>query len=128
MEKKENLKMKKKIKEENGQNYWNFMHTLAAYYPEEATESQRKKMDFFVDKSCDYFLIEDKWKKRWKRNIEALPPTLSSQKDFSIWMCKQHNIINKQIGKPMFPCIQERLEERWGPVKLKKTNDSKENN
>lgn len=38
---------------------------------------------------------------------------VDSRTSFSVWLCEQHNIVNKKIGKPSFPCTMEKLDERW---------------
>jgi FAD-linked sulfhydryl oxidase len=38
---------------------------------------------------------------------------VDSRTSFSTWLCEQHNIVNKKIGKKSFPCTMEKLEERW---------------
>lgn len=38
---------------------------------------------------------------------------VDSRASFSEWLCEQHNIVNKKIGKPLFPCTMEKLDERW---------------
>ena len=43
----------------------------------------------------------------------ADPPNVESQKEVSLWMCRQHNRVNRILGKPQFDCDHERLMERW---------------
>eukprot|EP00826_Nyctotherus_ovalis_P054345 TRINITY_DN7109_c0_g5_i1.p2 TRINITY_DN7109_c0_g5~~TRINITY_DN7109_c0_g5_i1.p2 ORF type:complete len:129 (+),score=46.33 TRINITY_DN7109_c0_g5_i1:132-518(+) len=105
-------------KRENGRNFWNFMHTLAAYYPAKPTCKQVEHMDFFVKNCADYFLIESTWANTFNKNVREQPPKLDSQESFVMWMCAQHNQINERIGKPLFPCTVKDLTERWGPVTL----------
>ena len=103
---------------QNGIDFWNFMHTLAAYYPEKPTKKQQKQMNFFVATAGDYFLIEQKWIKRFHKNVKVLPPNVKSRDDFILWTCEQHNMVNESIGKQIFPCILPNLIKRWGPVTL----------
>ncbi|RMX67850.1 hypothetical protein KXD40_001314 [Peronospora effusa] len=39
--------------------------------------------------------------------------SVESRTSFSMWLCEQHNIVNRKIHKPMFKCTMENLEERW---------------
>ncbi|RLN70587.1 hypothetical protein BBJ28_00026639, partial [Nothophytophthora sp. Chile5] len=36
-----------------------------------------------------------------------------SRMTFSMWLCEQHNIVNRKIHRPTFECTMENLEERW---------------
>lgn len=38
---------------------------------------------------------------------------MTSRKEFSLWLCEQHNIINQKLNAPLFPCDMERLDLRW---------------
>ena len=113
-------------KSQNGNHFWNFMHTLAAYYPEKPSSDEREKMKFFVQNSAYYFLIEPKWIKRFHKHIEAMPPKLDSRDDFILWTCEQHNLVNESIGKQVFPCVLEGLKKRWGPVTLPESKPNTE--
>ena len=112
-------------KRENACDFWNFMHTLAAYYPDHPSTKEKKHMRFFVESCADYFLIELKWAKRYNKNVEVFPPKVESRDAFMIWMCEQHNLINESIGKPIYPCTLPNLIKRWGPVTL--PDDKKSN-
>ena len=46
--------------------------------------------------------------------IAKSPPKLDSRKDFAIWLCNQHNLVNKKLGKPSFTCSMRRLELIYG--------------
>lgn len=41
------------------------------------------------------------------------PPNLENQKDLSLWVCRQHNYVNKILGKPQYSCDYEGLMKRW---------------
>mmetsp|Transcript_24922 Transcript_24922/g.41547 ORF Transcript_24922/g.41547 Transcript_24922/m.41547 type:complete len:87 (+) Transcript_24922:587-847(+) len=38
---------------------------------------------------------------------------VDSRKDLVLWMCEQHNLVNKKLHKPIFPCDMRLLDERW---------------
>ena len=38
---------------------------------------------------------------------------VDSRKDFMIYVCTLHNIVNRTLLKPVYPCNFELLEERW---------------
>ncbi|VDP03414.1 unnamed protein product [Schistosoma margrebowiei] len=44
-------------------------------------------------------------------DIIVHPPKLDSRHALSGWLCMQHNLVNKKIGKPLFDCTH--VLERW---------------
>ncbi|KAF4130102.1 Erv1 / Alr family [Phytophthora infestans] len=30
-----------------------------------------------------------------------------------MWLCEQHNVVNRKLNKPVFECTMEKLEKRW---------------
>jgi hypothetical protein len=32
------------------------------------------------------------------------PPNLSNRTELSLWVCRQHNYVNKLLGKPQYEC------------------------
>jgi len=109
-------------KRENAANFWKYMHTMAAYYPEHPSNKEKKHMNFFIENCADYFLNEPKWAERFNKNIKLHPAKLDSRDAFMVWMCEQHNFINDSIGKPIYPCLIPNLVKRWGPVSLPEEN------
>ena len=43
--------------------------------------------------------------------LKTMQPDTSSRHNFSQWMCRLHNDVNKRIGKPVFDC--SKVDERW---------------
>ena len=99
----------------NGRNFWKFMHTTAAYYPAFPSLQQQEQMTHFVNKSAKYFLINPQWTLYWKDRINAHPPTVSNQKELSLWLCEEHNELNQKLGRDTFSCSADVLKRRWGP-------------
>ncbi|KAH6794944.1 Erv1/Alr family protein [Perilla frutescens var. hirtella] len=100
-------------KEELGRATWTFLHTLAAQYPEKPTRQQKKDVKelmailsrMYPCKECaDHF----------KEVIRANPVQAGSQDEFSHWLCHVHNVVNRSLGKLVFPC--ERVDARWGKL------------
>ncbi|KAK9715838.1 hypothetical protein RND81_06G193000 [Saponaria officinalis] len=100
-------------KEELGSATWTFLHTLAAQYPERPTRQQKKDVKelmailsrMYPCKECaDHF----------KDVLRANPVQAGSQAEFSRWLCHVHNVVNRSLGKPIFPC--ERVDARWGKL------------
>ncbi|KAJ4716167.1 Sulfhydryl oxidase [Melia azedarach] len=100
-------------KEELGRATWTFLHTLAAQYPEKPTRQQKKDVKelmailsrMYPCKECaDHF----------KEVLRANPVQPGSHDEFSQWLCHVHNVVNRSLGKLVFPC--ERVDARWGKL------------
>ncbi|OWM64796.1 hypothetical protein CDL15_Pgr028513 [Punica granatum] len=89
-------------KEELGRATWTFLHTLAAQYPDNPTKQQKKDVK---DLECaDHF----------KEVLRVNPVQAGSHAEFSQWLCHVHNVVNRSLGKSVFPC--ERVDARWGKL------------
>ncbi|ONL94599.1 Augmenter of liver regeneration [Zea mays] len=100
-------------KEEVGRATWMLLHTIAAQFPDEPTRQQRRDAKelmhiisrLYPCKECaDHF----------KEVLKANPVQAGSQADFSQWLCYVHNVVNRSLGKPIFPC--QRVTARWGKL------------
>ncbi|XP_076659322.1 evr1_Alr domain-containing protein Alr [Halictus rubicundus] len=101
-------------KDELGSKTWSFLHTMAAYYPDQPSEAQKSDMkQFFYSFSqfypC-YVCAED-----LREQLKESPPQTDSQKTLSRWLCDVHNEVNKKIGKPKFDCnfVDQRWRDGW---------------
>jgi FAD-linked sulfhydryl oxidase len=89
---------------------WGLLHTMAAYYPTRPSPERQRITRTFLEALGDVFpchLCGDDW----KRVLQQSPPNVSSQHDFSQWLCRAHNDINERLGKELFPC--EEVNQRW---------------
>ncbi|CAD6210127.1 unnamed protein product [Miscanthus lutarioriparius] len=50
----------------------------------------------------------------FKEVLKANPVQAGSQAEFSQWLCYVHNVVNRSLGKPIFPC--QRVTARWGKL------------
>ena len=50
----------------------------------------------------------------FQQKIKEHPPKLDNRLDFVVWMCEQHNMVNKKLGKPEFKCNMRRIELMHG--------------
>ncbi|ONL94600.1 Augmenter of liver regeneration [Zea mays] len=82
-------------------------------FPDEPTRQQRRDAKelmhiisrLYPCKECaDHF----------KEVLKANPVQAGSQADFSQWLCYVHNVVNRSLGKPIFPC--QRVTARWGKL------------
>ncbi|KAF9617999.1 hypothetical protein IFM89_039370 [Coptis chinensis] len=103
-------------KEELGRATWTFLHTLAAQFPDRPTRQQKKDVKelmailsrFYPCKECaDHF----------KEVLSANPVQAGSQSEFSQWLCHVHNVVNRSLGKLVFPC--QRVDARWGKLECR---------
>ncbi|KAL8060708.1 hypothetical protein ABFX02_02G042500 [Erythranthe guttata] len=100
-------------KEDLGRATWTFLHTLAAQYPDKPTRQQKRDVKelmailsrMYPCKECaDHF----------KEVIRSNPVEAGSHHEFSQWVCRVHNVVNRSLGKLVFPC--ERVDARWGKL------------
>ncbi|XP_076283517.1 evr1_Alr domain-containing protein Alr [Lasioglossum baleicum] len=101
-------------KDELGSKTWSFLHTMAAYYPDQPSEAQKSDMkQFFYSFSqfypC-YVCAED-----LREQLKQSPPQTDTQSTLSRWLCDVHNEVNKKIGKPKFDCnlVDQRWRDGW---------------
>ncbi|KAH1148609.1 hypothetical protein GLYMA_15G237900v4 [Glycine max] len=84
-------------KEELGRATWTFLHILAA-------QVQMLPRIYPCGECRDHF----------KEVLRANPVQTGSHAEFSQWLCHVHNVVNRSLGKPIFPC--ERVDARWGKL------------
>mmetsp|Transcript_14620 Transcript_14620/g.22575 ORF Transcript_14620/g.22575 Transcript_14620/m.22575 type:complete len:176 (+) Transcript_14620:77-604(+) len=95
-----------------GRGSWDLLHSMAAWYPDTPTSDDQTSMLQFINSFAKFYpctyCAED-----FRRNLERMPPKVKSREDLCVWMCRQHNVVNKKLGKPAFPCNMEDLDRRW---------------
>ena len=101
--------------EQLGRATWTFLHTTAAYYPEQPTTVQRANMLMLI-RSLPALYPCRNCADDFEQNVEAHPPDVSSRERLSRWLCERHNDVNDRLGKSRFDCAK--TDERWrdGPV------------
>eukprot|EP00941_MAST-03F_sp_MAST-3F-sp1_P000579 g579.t1 len=105
-------------REELGQQTWTLLHTMAAFYPDEPTETDKNRARNFIEAlSHMYPCTHCAYAFREELADESLngvgAPKVDSRVDFSQWMCRAHNAVNAQLGKPEYPCDIKSLDRRW---------------
>ncbi|XP_062089579.1 FAD-linked sulfhydryl oxidase ERV1 [Humulus lupulus] len=98
-------------KEELGRATWTFLHTLAARYPDNPTRQQKKDVKELMAILTRMYPCKD-CADHFKKVLSGNPVQAGSHTEFSLWLCQVHNVVNRSIDKPIFPC--ERVEARWG--------------
>ncbi|KAK7294715.1 hypothetical protein RJT34_17608 [Clitoria ternatea] len=100
-------------KEELGRATWTFLHTLAAQYPDNPTRQQKKDVKELVQILSRIYPCKE-CADHFKEILRANPVQSGSHAEFSQWLCHVHNVVNRSLGKPVFPC--ERVDARWGKL------------
>lgn len=100
-------------KEEVGRATWTFLHTLAAQYPERPTRQQKRDAKELIDILTRMYPCGE-CARHFREVVTAHPPQVASKHDFSLWMCRVHNVVNRSLGKPSFNC--DMVASRWAGV------------
>ncbi|RDD42064.1 FAD-linked sulfhydryl oxidase ALR [Trichoplax sp. H2] len=95
---------------ELGRSTWGFLHTMAAYYPDNPSPSQKEDIQKFMHLFSKFFPCDDcaTHLRSWMKDN---PPQAENQDRFSKWMCYAHNEVNGRLGKKLFDC--SKVNERW---------------
>ncbi|XP_011001766.1 PREDICTED: FAD-linked sulfhydryl oxidase ERV1 [Populus euphratica] len=100
-------------KEELGRATWTFLHTLAAQYPDHPTRQQKKDVKELMAILSRMYPCQG-CADHFKEVLRVNPVQVGSHAEFSQWLCHVHNIVNRSLGKLVFPC--ERVDARWGKL------------
>jgi len=92
---------------------WTLMHSVAAHYPENPDATERASALAFVSSLAVLYPCVD-CAHGLRVALEEMPPEVDSRERFVRWMCRLHNRVNKELGKPQVPCDNvQALDERW---------------
>ncbi len=100
-------------REEVGRASWTFLHTLAAQYPERPTRQQKRDVRNLIDILTRMYPCGE-CARHFKEVVGAHPPEVGTREEFSQWMCRVHNVVNRSLGKPTFNCTYTAA--RWGGI------------
>jgi len=84
-----------------GPSLWHVLHCMSFNYPIKPTVLQKKKYRKFIE-NLEYVLPCGYCRKNLKANLKAVPLTkevLKNRNNFSRWMYKLHEQVNKMLGK-----------------------------
>lgn len=85
-----------------GPHYWFFLHTIALHYPLFPNAVTKKKYyDFF--QNFPLFIPSTEMGNQFSELLDKYPvsPYLDGRESLIIWVHHMHNIINKQLNKPI---------------------------
>eukprot|EP00890_Picochlorum_soloecismus_P004960 jgi/Picsp_1/5465/NSC_02824-R1_protein len=108
-------------REEVGRATWTFLHTLAAQYPERPSFRQKQDAKKMIDILTRMYPCGE-CARHFKEVVKAHPPRVESRQQFSLWMCRVHNVVNRSLGKPSFNC--EYVMSRWEGIECDTEGDS----
>ncbi|XP_055844872.1 FAD-linked sulfhydryl oxidase ALR [Episyrphus balteatus] len=97
-------------KDSLGQSTWGLLHTIAAVYPTNPTDSQKQDVKQFYDSLSRMYPCEV-CAKDFQKDLKDNPVNANSQAKLSQWLCNFHNRVNEKLGKPLFDC--SKVNERW---------------
>ncbi|KAK8962762.1 FAD-linked sulfhydryl oxidase ERV1 [Platanthera guangdongensis] len=100
-------------KEELGRATWTLLHTVAAKFPDAPTRQQKRDVRELVAILSRIYPCKE-CADHFKEVLKSNPVQAGSQAEFSQWLCHVHNIVNRSVGKPIFPC--QRVNARWGKL------------
>mmetsp|Transcript_8460 Transcript_8460/g.15510 ORF Transcript_8460/g.15510 Transcript_8460/m.15510 type:complete len:184 (+) Transcript_8460:122-673(+) len=99
-------------REDLGRFTWALLHTTAAWFPEKPDDAEKTAARQLVDSLARLYpcthCAED-----FRETTRASPVTVDSRTAFAQWLCAQHNLVNKKLGKPIYDCGMPALDERW---------------
>ncbi|NXA52469.1 ALR oxidase, partial [Nothocercus julius] len=96
--------------EQLGRSTWAFLHTMAAYYPEQPSGAQQRDMRRFLHLFSQFYPCEQ-CAQDLRERLRTNEPDTSNRHNFSQWLCLLHNEVNRKLGKTEFDC--SRVDERW---------------
>ncbi|CAI5743453.1 unnamed protein product [Hyaloperonospora brassicae] len=99
-------------RQELGTATWGLLHSIGIYYPDEPSPEYQAKAKSFIETLALMYpcvhCADD-----FQKEIAKSPPRVESRTTFSMWLCEQHNVVNRKLHKPLFECTMPNLEERW---------------
>lgn len=95
-----------------GRRTWFFLHTYAAKFPDEPTEADKSSMRGLIaslgqNYPCPICRTHLQGK---LMSSELGPVNAESRTSLALWVCKLHNMVNKDLGKPPHPCNSFQLD------------------
>ncbi|GAA5956042.1 hypothetical protein JCM21900_002575 [Sporobolomyces salmonicolor] len=90
-------------KAELGRASWKLLHTMAARFPEQPTDSEREAFKDFLYLFSRLYPCGE-CAAEFQALLRKHPPQTSSRTAASFHLCHLHNLVNTRLGKPEFDC------------------------
>ncbi|GAA5881874.1 hypothetical protein JCM1840_004537 [Sporobolomyces johnsonii] len=90
-------------KAELGRASWKLLHTMAARFPEQPTDSEREAFKDFLYLFSRLYPCGE-CAAEFQALLRKHPPQTSSRTAASFHLCHLHNLVNARLGKPEFDC------------------------
>ena len=89
-----------------GRNTWFYLHTFAAKYPDAPTEADKVAARWQVASLAQHYPCHVCRGHLQKKLLsKALGPVdVDGREKLSTWMCRLHNLVNADLGKPAHAC------------------------
>ena len=98
-----------------GRAAWMLFHTVAAEFPERPSRKEREAAKrFFL--ALPHVYPCKKCADHFADVLKHEPPRVGSRAELVAWVCHVHNVVNRRLGKPTFPCDPAQLHARWGTL------------
>lgn len=88
---------------------WHSLHTISFNYPPNPTKEQKQQYYAFFT-SLQWVLPCKYCRDNFKKNLESLPldsKALANRDNFSRWLYNMHNLVNKNLKKPITLTYEE---------------------
>ncbi|XP_037523200.1 FAD-linked sulfhydryl oxidase ALR-like [Rhipicephalus sanguineus] len=95
---------------ELGRCTWSLLHSVAAYYPKRPSAEQQRDAEQFFRLFARLYPCKE-CAQDFRTELDSSPPRVTSRTELAQWLCEQHNVVNRKLGKPEFDC--SRVDERW---------------
>ena len=107
-----------------GPSLWHTLHTISFNYPKRPTSSEKKNYKRFI-MDLKHVLPCGKCRKNFPKNLKSIPlnsKALKNRENFSRWMFRLHEQINKMLNKKS-GLTYEQVRERYEHFRARCTED-----
>ena len=89
-----------------GRHSWFLIHSIAAKYPDHPSQQDKDTMRGFIAALGQHYPCKlcRKHLQQQLRYKDLGPVAVDSRAELVVWMCNLHNIVNKDVGRPLFSC------------------------
>ena len=101
----------KLTKQEIGRHAWSLLHSVAASYPIEPTDEDKKQIEDFINGLAYSFPCKI-CGKHFVKLLKEHPIKNNNREELVYYLCDIHNIVNKVLDKPYFDC--DKAFDIWG--------------